>query len=150
LVRSLGFPAYFLSQIEFYRDCYERTHKEEATQDDNIPDLIPEEISSSRELSWAYDTLLLGIALELVSQNTQNNYHFNSQLLGTEREKIVSALANEFTHQELYAELKERIEFFEHDLIYQQLEKLEKSSQDLTHYERKRLTQLLSKYNPLN
>jgi hypothetical protein len=150
LVRSLGFPAYFLSQIEFYRDCYERTHKEQGEQDDSIPDLIPEEISSSRELSWAYDTLLLGIALELVSQNNQNNYQFNSHLLGKEREKIVSALATEFTHQELYAELKERIEFFEHDLIYQQLEKLEKSSEGFTPYERRRLTQLLSKYNPLN
>jgi hypothetical protein len=150
LVRSLGFPAYFLSQIEFYRDCYERTHKEQAEQDDNIPDLIPEEISSSIELSWAYDTLLLAIALNLVPKNAQNNYQYNSQLLGQERDKIVSALATEFIHQELYGELKERIEFFEHDLIYQQLEKLEKSAKDLTPYERKRLTQLLSKYNPLN
>lgn len=150
LVRSLGFPAYFLSQIEFYRDCYERTQKEQSEPDENIPDLIPEEISSSRELTFAYDTLLLAIALKLVSQNAQNNYQFNSQLLGKERDKIVSALATEFTHQELYGELKERIEVFEHDLVYQQLEKLEKSATDLTHYERKRLTQLLSKYNPLN
>lgn len=150
LVRSLGFPAYFLSQIEFYRDCYERIHKEQSEQDNDIPDLIPEEISSSRELTWAYDTLLLAIALELISQNAENNYQFNSQSLGKEREKIVSALATEFTHQELYGELKERIESFEHDLIYQQLEKLEKSAQDLTHYERKRLINLLSKYNPLN
>ncbi len=150
LVRSLGFPVYFLSQIEFYKDCYERTHKEQAEKNDDIPDLIPEEISLSRELTWAYDTLLLAIALEVVFLNAQNNYQYNNQRLGKEREKIVSALATEFTHQELYGELKERIDVFEHDLIYQQLEKLEKSATDLTHYERKRLTQLLSKYNPLN
>lgn len=147
LVRSLGFPIYFLSQIEFYRDCYERTQKE---QEENIPDLIPEEISSSRELIWAYDTLLLAIALELLSQDTHGNYQFNGQLLGQEREKIASALANEFSHQELYGELKERIEAFEQDLIYQQLEKSEKSVPGLTHYERKRLNHLLSKYSPLN
>ena len=149
LVRSLGFPIYFLSQIEFYRDCYERNHKELSEQDNSIPDLIPEEISN-RELNGAYDTVLLGIALELISQNSQNNYQFNSQLIGKEREKIISALATEFTHQEIYGELKKPIECFERDLIYQQLEKLEKSAKDLTHYERKRLTQLLSKYNPLN
>ncbi|KST63300.1 GumC domain-containing protein [Mastigocoleus testarum] len=150
LVRSLGFPVYFLSQIEFYRDCYERNHQEPSEQDNNIPDLIPEEISSSGELNGAYDTLLLAIALELVSQNARDNYQFNNQPLGKEREKIASALTTEFTHQELYGELKERIESFENHLIYQQLEKLEKSAKDLTHYERKRITQLLSNYNPLN
>ncbi|MEJ1931311.1 hypothetical protein WDZ92_13740, partial [Nostoc sp. NIES-2111] len=147
LVRSLGFPAYFLSQIEFYRDCYERTHKE---QTDEIPDLIPEDISSSKELAWAYDTLLLAIALEKLSQDTHGNYQFNGQLLGKEREKIASALATEFTYQELYGKLKESIDEFEDDLIYQQLEKAEKSLKDFTLYERKRLIHLISKYNPLN
>ncbi|MCF4969074.1 hypothetical protein [Nostoc sp. CMAA1605] len=150
LVRSLGFPAYFLSQIEFYRDCYERTQKEASAQDSQIPDLIPEEISSSRELTLAYDTLLLAIALELISPNSQNNYQFNNQLLGREREKIVHALATDFTHQELYGEITERVESFEHDLIYQQLEKLEKFAKDFTPYERKRLTRLITQYSPLN
>ena len=150
LVRSLGFPVYFLSQIEFYRDCYERNHQELSEQDNNIPDLIPEEISSNRELNGAYDTLLLAIALELIFQNPQNNYQFNNQFLGQEREQIASSLATEFTHQEIYGALKESIESFENHLIYQQLEKLEKSAKDLTHYERKRITQLLSNYNPLN
>ncbi len=149
LVRSLGFPIYFLSQIEFYRDCYERTQKEQSETDNNIPDLIPEEISH-REFTWAYDTLLLAIALELISQNARNNYQFNDQSLGKEREKIAFALATDFIHQELYGQLKERIECFERDLIYQQLEKLEKSGKDLSHYERTRVIQLLSKYNPLN
>ena len=52
----------------------------------------------------------LAIALELVSQNARDNYQFNNQSIGKEREKIASALATEFTHQELYGELKERIE----------------------------------------
>lgn len=147
LVRSLSFPVYFLSQIEFYRDCYKRTQNEE---DKNVADLIPEEISSSRELTSAYDTVLLAIALELLSQDADGNYQFNGQLFGKEREKIASDFANEFSHQESYQKLQERIETFEQDLIYQQLEKLEKSAPGLTHYERKRLTHLLSKYNPLN
>lgn len=147
LVRSLFFPAYFLSQIEFYRDCYERTHKE---QTDEIPDLIPEDISSSKELTWAYDTLLLAIAIEILSQDTHGNYQFNGQLLGKEREKIASALATEFTYQELYGKLKESIDEFADDLIYQQLEKVEKSITNFTNYERKRLTHLIAKYNPLN
>jgi len=146
-VRSLFFPAYFLSQIEFYRDCYERTHKE---QTDEIPDLIPEDISSSKELTWAYDTLLLAIALAILSQDTHGNYQFNGQLLGKEREKIASALATEFTYQELYGRLKESIDEFADDLIYQQLEEAEKSITNFTNYERKRLTHLIAKYNPLN
>lgn len=150
LVRSLGFPAYFLSQIEFYRDCYERTQTTQSEQDENLLDLIPEEVSSSRELTEAYDTLLLAIALALVSQNSQNIYHFKKQSLGKSRENIASNLATEFAYQELYGELKDSIESIEHDLIYQQLEKLDKFASDLTSYEHKRLSQLLSKYNPLN
>ncbi|WP_138499173.1 hypothetical protein [Nostoc sp. PA-18-2419] len=67
LINSLGFPAYFLSQIEFYRDCYERTQGEQIEQEENFPDLIPEEIGSSRELKLAYQTLLLAIALGILS-----------------------------------------------------------------------------------
>lgn len=150
LTRSLGFPAYFLSQIEFYRDCYERTQSEQIEPEENIPDLIPEEISSSRELKQAYQTLLLGIALGLLSQHSQGDYQFNGRSLGKDREQITLALANEFTFQELYAELKERIETFERDLIYQKLQELGTSAKDITHNEHKLLDQLLSDYNPLN
>ncbi|OUL35597.1 hypothetical protein BV372_10720 [Nostoc sp. T09] len=150
LTRSLGFPAYFLSQVEFYRDCYERTQSEHTKQEENIPDLIPEEIGSSKELKLAYQTLLLAIALGLSSQNSQGNYQFKGQSLGKDREQIASALATEFTFQELYEELQQRIETFEHDLMYQKLQEVEKTAQDLTHYERKLLDQLLSDYNPLN
>jgi len=150
LTRSLGFPAYFLSQIEFYRDCYQRTQSEQIDEDENIPDLIPEEIGSSRELKLAYQTLLLAIALGLVSQNSQGDYQFNGQSLGIDREQITLALVTEFTFDELYGELKESVEAFEHDLIYLNLQKLETSAKNLTRYERKLLDHLLSDYNPLN
>ncbi|MBD2358508.1 hypothetical protein H6G41_28510 [Tolypothrix sp. FACHB-123] len=150
LTRSLGFPAYFLSQIEFYRDCYERTQSEHPAPEENIPDLIPEEIGSSQELKLAYQTLLLAIALGLLSQNSQGNYQFQGRSLGKDREQIALALATEFTLQELYGELQERIETFEHDLIYQKLQELEKAAQNLTQSERKLLDLLLSDYNPLN
>lgn len=150
LTRSLGFPAYFLSQIEFYRDCYERTQIEQPEENENIPDLIPEEIGSSRELNLAYKTLLLGIVLGLVSHDSQRDYHFNAHLLGRDREKISLALASEFSFQEIYEELKERIEVFEHDLIYQSLQQFAISAKNLAHKERKLLDNLLSEYNPLN
>ncbi len=146
LTRSLGFPAYFLSQIEFYRDCYERTQNEQ----DEIPDLIPDEIGSSRELKLAYESLVLAIALKVVSPSSQGDYQFNGQSLGKDREQIALALATEFTFQELYGELKESIEAFEHDLIYQNLDELATSAKNLTRYERKLLDNLLSTYNPLN
>ncbi|MFQ4143502.1 hypothetical protein [Chlorogloeopsis sp. ULAP02] len=150
LTRSLGFPAYFLSQIEFYRDCYERTQSEQIKQDENIPDLIPEEIGSSKEVRLAYQTLLLAYSLGLLSQNAQGDYQFNSQSLGREREQISLALATEFSFQEFYGELQERIEAHEHDLIYSKLQEIGASAKDLSPYERKLLDNLLSKYNPLN
>ncbi len=149
LTRSLGFPAYFLSQIEFYRDCYERTQSEQIEPDD-IPDLIPDEIGSNKELKLAYQNLLLAIALGLVSQNTQKDYQFNGELIGKDREQISQALANEFNLQEIYEEIKESIETFDRDLIYEKLQTLVASTKDLTRYERKILDNLLSEYNPLN
>ncbi|MBW4642021.1 MAG: hypothetical protein KME23_03210 [Goleter apudmare HA4340-LM2] len=148
LTRSLGFPAYFLSQIEFYRDCYERTQSEQIELDANIADLIPEEIGSSRELKLAYQTLLLAIALGILSQNTQGNYLLNGRSIGQDREQITLALSTEFTFQENYQEIQERIEAYEHDLIYQKLQELPISV--LTNYECKLLNDLLSEYNPLN
>ncbi|MGB3758209.1 MAG: hypothetical protein WBA07_17825 [Rivularia sp. (in: cyanobacteria)] len=149
LTRSLGFPAYFLSQIEFYRDCYERTQSEE-TEANDIPDLIPDDIGSNKELKRAYQNLLLAIALGLISQNTQQDYQFKGELIGKDREQISQALANEFSLQEIYEEIKEGIEQFDHDLIYQKLQELGTSIKDLTRYERKVLDNLLSDYNPLN
>ncbi|MEH2259982.1 hypothetical protein [Nostoc sp.] len=150
LTRSLGFPAYFLSQIEYYRDCYERTQSEQIDEDENIPDLIPEEIGSGRELKLAYQTLLLAIALGLLSQHSQGDYQFKGRSLGKDREQIALALATEFTLQELYGDLEERIETFERDFIYHKLQEFGTSASDLNPYERKLLDHLLSDYNPLN
>ncbi|OKH56369.1 hypothetical protein NIES2101_00905 [Calothrix sp. HK-06] len=151
LTRSLGFPAYFLSQIEFYRDCYERTQSEQLnSNEDNIPDLIPDEIGSNRELIIASSSLLLAIALGIVSQH-QGEYKFKGQSLGKDREQIALALASEFTFQELYEEIRESIEAFEHDLIYQKLQKLgDTLANELTRNERKMLDNLKKEYNPLN
>lgn len=150
LTRSLGFPAYFLSQIEFYRDCYERTQNEQIDEDENIPDLIPEEIGSGRELKLAYQTLLLAIALGLLSQHSQGDYQFNGRSIGKDREQIALALATEFTFEELYGNLKEHIQAFERDLIYHKLQELGTSASSLNHHEDKLLDHLLLEYNPLN
>ncbi|MEA5617727.1 hypothetical protein VB711_07735 [Cronbergia sp. UHCC 0137] len=150
LTRCLGFPAYLLSQIEFYRDCYERTEREQIQEDENIPDLIPDEIGSSKELKLAYQTLLLAIALDLLSQNSQGIYQFQGNLLDSNREQIALSLANEFPYQELYRDIKDLIETFDRELIYQKLQTLETSINNLTDHERKFLDQLLIDYNPLN
>jgi len=41
-----------------------------------------------------------------------------SHFLGRDREKLSLALATEFSFQELYEELQERIEVLKHDLVY--------------------------------
>jgi hypothetical protein len=127
-----------------------RTQSEQIDEDENIPDLIPEEIGSGRELKLAYQTLLLAIALRLLSQNSQGDYQFNGRSLGKNREQITLALATEFTFQELYGDLEERIETFERDSIYHKLQGFGTSVSDLNPYEVKLLDHLLSEYNPLN
>ena len=150
LTRSLGFPAYFLSQIEFYRDCYERTQSEQIEPDENIPDLIPEEIGSGRELKLAYQTVILAIALGLLSQDSQGDYQFNGRSFGKDREQITLALVTEFTFQEIYGALEECIETFERNFIYHKLQELETFASYLNPYEGKLLDHLFSAYNPLN
>ncbi|MBF2004031.1 MAG: hypothetical protein IGS49_00765 [Chlorogloeopsis fritschii C42_A2020_084] len=98
----------------------------------------------------AYQTLLLAYTLGLLSQNAQGDYQFNGQLLGRDREQISLALATEFSFQELYGELQERIEACEHDLIYSKLQKVGTFIKDLSTYERRLLDNLISEYNPLN
>ncbi|MBN3947920.1 MAG: hypothetical protein HWQ38_16235 [Nostoc sp. NMS7] len=94
--------------------------------------------------------MLLAIALGLLSQNSQGDYQFNGRSLGKDREQIALALATEFTFQELYGNLEERIETFERDFIYQKLQELGTSASYLNHHEGKLLDHLLSEYNPLN
>ncbi|TAE61308.1 MAG: hypothetical protein EAZ76_02730 [Nostocales cyanobacterium] len=154
LTRYLGFPAYFLSQIEFYRHCYEKAQSEKIENDEYIPDLIPEEIGANRELEEAYRTLLLAIALKVLVKNSQGDYYLPNQvkikLLGKDRKAIATSLSGEFLFQEMYDQLRESIETFEPDVIYNQLPDLINSEPDLTTYERKLLDKLLLKYNPLN
>jgi hypothetical protein len=154
LTRYLGFPAYFLSQVEFYRHCYEQSQSEKIENDEHIPDLIPEEISANRELEEAYQTLLLSIAIDILTTNSQGDYYLPNQLkiqlLGKERKSIAAALTSEFSLQEIYDQLREDIETFDPDVIYEKLQEFTNSEPDLTAYERRLLDKLLSKYNPLN
>ncbi len=149
LTRHLGFPAYFLSQIEFYRHCYEQSQADKIENDEHIPDLIPEELGANRELEEAYKTLLLSLSLNILAKNSQG-YYLPTQLLGKDRKQIAADLATKFTLQEIYDQLKEDIEIFEPDVIYQKVQEFTALEQDLTNYERKLLDKLLSKYNPLN
>ncbi|MEH1814492.1 MAG: hypothetical protein V7K26_06620 [Nostoc sp.] len=94
--------------------------------------------------------MILAIALGLLSQHSQGDYQFKSRSIGKDREQIALALATEFTLQELYGDLEERIETFEGDFIYHKLQEFGTSASSLNPYERKLLDRLLSDYNPLN
>jgi hypothetical protein len=154
LTRYLGFPAYFLSQIEFYRHCYEQSQSDKIENDEHIPDLIPEEIGANRELEEAYLTLLLAITLNILVKNSQGDYYLPTQvkiqLLGKDRKAIATALTSEFLFQDIYEQLRAEVETFAPDLIYDQLREFTNSELDLTTYERKLVDKLLLKYNPLN
>lgn len=154
LTRYLGFPAYFLSQVEFYRHCYEQSQTEKIENDEHIPDLIPEEIGVNRELEEAYQILLLAIALEVLVKTAQGDYYLPNQrktkLLGKERKQIATALTSEFLLHEIYEQMKDDIEKFEPDLVYEKVQIFSDSELDFTTHERKLLDKLLLKYNPLN
>ncbi|MEH2278031.1 MAG: hypothetical protein V7K40_25405 [Nostoc sp.] len=102
------------------------------------------------EIEQARQIRFMAIALGLLSQHSQSDYQFNGRSLGKDREQIALAFATEFTFQELYGDLEERIETFERDFIYHKLQELGTSALYLNHYEGKLLDHLLSEYNPLN
>jgi hypothetical protein len=86
----------------------------------------------------------------LLSDNSQGDYQFKGRSIGKNREQIALALATEFTFEELYGNLEERIATFERDFVYHKLQELGLSASDLNPYEVKLLDHLLSDYNPLN
>ncbi|WP_157816431.1 hypothetical protein [Nostoc flagelliforme] len=90
------------------------------------------------------------IALGLLSHDFQGDYQFNGRSIGKNREQITLALATEFSFQELYGDLEERIKKLERDFIYHKLQEFGTSASYLNPYEVKLLDHLLSDYNPLN
>ncbi len=153
LTRCLNYPAYFLSQIDYYRACYERmpeAHREAAS----FPDLIPNELGVGVEVRRAYENLLLAIATGMILRTSKGDYTFaddNGHSLGDNRKQIAEKLATDFSSQQLYADLCDRLEgrLVDHNFVYQKLSEYTASAQDLEKAEREVLETLSRKYHPL-
>jgi hypothetical protein len=153
LTRCLNYPAYFLGQIDYYRDCYDRSpEKEQETA--ALPDLIPSAFGVGAEVQRAHEKLLLGIALGLVSRRDDGRYAFTGTgdgAFGDNRALIAEQLATQFKSQQLYAELCEQVDAqtFDHNVIHQKLLAFLDSNSDLIPSEVEILNALLRKYHPL-
>ena len=159
LTRCLGFPAYLISSIEFYRDCYLRTNREgeipiTKVEEENklLPDLIPTEMITSEEIRNVWQELLLAIAVGIISQNSDGIYVFKEQFLGRDRRQIAEKLASEFTAQGIYQQIIQYLDtkLSAHDWVYQQIEKFLSSQKNIEGYEKEVLHSLLEDYHPLN
>jgi hypothetical protein len=153
LTRCLNYPAYFLSQIDYYRACYDRALASDK-EASSLPDLIPNELGIGVEVQRAYENLLLAIATGMVLRNPKGDYIFASdhkRSLGPGRKQIAEKLATDFSSQHLYAELCDQLEarLNDRDLVYQKLTEYTDSATDLESAERELLKTLTRKYHPL-
>lgn len=153
LTRCLNFPAYFLSQIDYYRACYERTPTSD-TEAASFPDLIPNEFGTGTEVRRAHERLLLALATGLVSQNKAGDYTFatgNNSSLGPDRKKIAEKFATDFSGQQLYTDLCDQLEarLSDHHQVYHQLTEYVAAATDLCAEEQELLDTLARKYHPL-
>lgn len=152
LTRCLNYPAYFLSQVDFYRACYERT-PDAATG--SLPDLIPDELGTGAEVRRAHERLLLALATGLIQRGRNGVYTVaggdGKPLPGQTRRQIAEKLATDFSSQQLYADLCERLEprLADHDAVYHKLAKFFSSVKDVEAGEQDILDKLTRKYHPL-
>lgn len=149
LTRCLNFPAFYLSQIEFYRSCYDRFHNTDAS---NLPDVIPDELTISADSRRGYEQLLIGIATGLISQNGDGTYRLvegNGSLAGASRREIAEKLASDYRSQKVYTELCNRLASCDSDTIYDSVVAFLGTASDLEPFEREMLIALSQKHHPL-
>ena len=149
LTRCLNFPAFYLSQIEFYRSCYDRLHSASAS---SLPDVIPGELTISADSRRAYEQLLVGIATGLISKNGDNVYQLidgNGSLPGASRREIAEKLAGDYRSQKIYTEICNRLAAYDSDLIYNSVVAFIGTAPDLEPFEREMLMTVAQKHHPL-
>ena len=149
LTRCLNFPAFYLSQIEFYRSCYDRLHNTDAS---NLPDVIPNELTISADSRRAYEQLLIGIATRLISRNGDGTYRLvegNGSLAGASRREIAEKLASDYRSQKIYTEICNQVASCDSDRIYDALIAFVGTASDLEPFEREMLIALSQKHHPL-
>jgi len=149
LTRCLNFPAFYLSQIEFYRSCYDRLQNKEAA---SLPDLIPDELIMGADSRRAYEQLLVSIAVGLIEQNGDGNYQFvdgNGSLRGATRREIAEKLAGDYGSQKIYTQICNRLASFVSETIYESVIDFLGRAPDLEPFEREILIAVSQKHHPL-
>jgi hypothetical protein len=149
LTRCLNFPAFYLSQIEFYRSCYDRTGNKEAA---DLPDIIPQELTISSDARRAYEQLLIAIATGLISNNGDSAYQLangNGSIAGNSRRQVAEKFALDYGSQKIYSELSNRLARTDSDTVYRSLVDFLQTATDLEPFEREMLVVLSQKYHPL-
>lgn len=149
LTRCLNFPAFYLSQIEFYRSCYDRTGNKDAA---DLPDIIPQELTISSDARRAYEQLLVAIATGLISNNGNGAYQLvngNGSIVGNSRRQVAEKFALDYGSQKIYSEISNRVARTDSDTVYRSLTDFLETATDLEPFEREMLVALSQKYHPL-
>ena len=149
LTRCLNFPAFYLSQIEFYRSCYDRLHHKDAS---SLPDIIPDELTISADSRHAYEHLLVSIAVGLIARNRDGQYQLvddNGSLTGASRREIAEQLARDYRSQKTYSKICNRLAKCDSGRIYESVIDFLGTASDLDPFEREMLMAVSQKYHPL-
>jgi hypothetical protein len=151
LTRCLNFPAFFLSQIEFYRSCYD---KAESKVGADLPDIVPEELTISSESRRAYENLLLAIATGLISDKGDGSYEFadgTGSIIGMGRRQIAEKFAIDYRLQRVYAKISNRLakRLSDPDQVYESVIGFMETASDLDPFEHEILVALSRRYHPL-
>ena len=149
LTRCLNFPAFYISQIEFYRSCYERLHENEAA---TLPDLIPDELTVSGDFRRAYEYVVIAVAIGLISNNGDGVYQLVNgvgSIVGSSRRQVAEKFVADYSSQKLYGEMVKRVATYDSETIYNALTTFMQTASDLESFEQEVLVTLSQKYHPL-
>jgi hypothetical protein len=150
LTRCLNFPAFYLSQIEFYRSCYDRWPEKEAA---TLPDIIPDELTVSGDFRRAYEHVIIAMAIGLISRNGDGTYQLVNgmgSIVGSTRRQLAEKLLVDYSSQKTYTELGKRVVACNFETIYNGLISFMQSAGDLDSLEQEILTTLSQRYHPLH
>jgi hypothetical protein len=149
LTRCLNFPAFYLSQIEFYRSCYDRLHEKEAA---TLPDIIPDELTVSTDFRRAYEQVVIAVATGLISHNGNGAYQLVNgagSIFAGSRRQIAEKFVVDYSSQKLYGETIKQVAACDSETIYNALTTFMQTASDLEPFEQEVLVTLSQKYHPL-
>jgi hypothetical protein len=149
LTRCLNFPAFYLSQIEFYRSCYDRLHEKDAA---TLPDIIPDELTVSADFRRAYEYVVIAVAIGLISNNGNGAYQLVNgvgSIVGTSRRQVAEKFIVDYSSQKLFGEMVKQVAACDSEKIYNALTSFTQTASDLEPFEQEVLGTLSGRYHPL-